>query len=316
MRKTRILFLSVLLSLVIVSSCKKDDPVNETEVLLDYVEAMVTPATLPGYITAADLNSANLLDQAYIIDIRSAADFADGHIDGAHNVTTNVLEYLDGVDVSGYEKIAIVCYTGQTAAWTTALLRVAGYTNTFSLKFGMSGWHPDFDRWTANVGNTYFSQFESTDNAKGAAGDYPELSTGFESGEDILDARLDVVFGEGFSTAAIAASAVFANLNDYYIINYWPNAQYISPGHVPGAVNYVPGESFTTTNNLNTLPTDKTIVVYCYTGQTSAFMAAYLRLMGYDAKSLKFGANGMIYDNMPASKWTPLVEGYSYVSGK
>lgn len=26
-------------------------------------------------------------------------------------------------------------------------------------------------------------------------------------------------------------------------------------------------------------------------------MAAYLRLLGYDAKSLLFGANGMIYDN-------------------
>ena len=55
---------------------------------------------------------------------------------------------------------------------------------------------------------------------------------------------------------------------------------------------------------LKTLPTDKTIVVYCYTGQNSASIAAYLRLMGYDAKSLKFGANSMICGNDCKSKWT------------
>jgi hypothetical protein len=39
-------------------------------------------------------------------------------------------------------------------------------------------------------------------------------------------------------------------------------------------------------------------VVYCYTGQTSAFTAAYLRILGYNAKSLLFGTNGMIYNEM------------------
>ncbi|MDF1575369.1 MAG: rhodanese-like domain-containing protein [Bacteroidales bacterium] len=54
---------------------------------------------------------------------------------------------------------------------------------------------------------------------------------------------------------------------------------------------------------LKMLPTDKTIVVYCYSGQNSARIAAYLRVLGYDAKSLKFGANGMIYDEMTKSRW-------------
>lgn len=41
---------------------------------------------------------------------------------------------------------------------------------------------------------------------------------------------------------------------------------------------------------------DKSVVIYCYTGQTSAFTTAYLRILGYDAKSLLFGTNGMFYD--------------------
>ena len=44
--------------------------------------------------------------------------------------------------------------------------------------------------------------------------------------------------------------------------------------------------------------TDKPIVVYCYTGQTSGFVTAYLNVLGYDVKSLLFGTNGMIYNSM------------------
>jgi rhodanese-related sulfurtransferase len=68
---------------------------------------------------------------------------------------------------------------------------------------------------------------------------------------------------------------------------------------------------------MKTLPTNQTIVVYCYTGQTSSFVAAYLRLLGYDAKSLSFGANAMIYDTMPGTKFVPATEikGYPYATG-
>ena len=68
--------------------------------------------------------------------------------------------------------------------------------------------------------------------------------------------------------------------------------------------------------DLTTLPTDKSIAVYCYTGQTSAFLTAYLRLLGYDAKSVLYGTNAMIYDQMVAKNMTVWSEaqimGYDY----
>ncbi|HCJ57468.1 MAG TPA: sulfurtransferase, partial [Clostridiaceae bacterium] len=39
----------------------------------------------------------------------------------------------------------------------------------------------------------------------------------------------------------------------------------------------------------NTLPKDKKIIVYCYTGQTAGQTVAALRLLGYDAVSLNAG---------------------------
>ena len=46
------------------------------------------------------------------------------------------------------------------------------------------------------------------------------------------------------------------------------------------------------------LPTDKPLLVYCNSGLHSSFVVAFLRLLGYDAYSLKYGANGFMHDIM------------------
>jgi len=121
---------------------------------------------------------------------------------------------------------------------------------------------------------------------------------------------------EGFTPAAVSSATVFGNLEGYYIVNYWPAAQYDDPGHIPGAVQYTPKETLKLDVDLKTLPTDMPIAVYCYTGQTSAFITAYLRVLGYDAKSILYGTNGMIYDIMAANSMTIFsdtqIMGYDY----
>ncbi len=53
---------------------------------------------------------------------------------------------------------------------------------------------------------------------------------------------------------------------------------------------------------LQYLPTDKKIVIYCWTGQTSAQVAAYLRMLGYDAVSMYYGMNGCSFTALPVGK--------------
>lgn len=310
MNKTKILLFSVLSMLIIVSSCKKDDPVviDEFEELITVVESGVSVASLPNYITAEQLKTNNTVSQtSYIIDIRAAGDYNTGHVPNAINVAWgDLLTHLEdnAAAVDAMDDIVIVCYSGQSAAFATALLRLAGYDNAKSLKFGMTSWHSDFDSWTNNI-STYYAQFlETTANAIGAAGDFPVINTDEDNGEDILMARIQAIFDEGFSPNAINATDVTGSPDNYYVVNYWPNGQYLSPGHIPGAFCYEPGSSFTTATNLATLPTDETIVVYCYTGQTSAYMAAFLNVLGYDAKTLKFGANSMFTGDLPSSNWS------------
>ncbi|MCK4638231.1 MAG: hypothetical protein KAT33_02315, partial [Bacteroidales bacterium] len=46
------------------------------------------------------------------------------------------------------------------------------------------------------------------------------------------------------------------------------------------------------------------IVTYCWTGQTSSIVTAYLKVIGYDSYSLTYGTNSMIYTNLASHKWS------------
>lgn len=315
MTKTKVWMLAILsISFFVVSCDKEEDPpeIDEAEVLVEYMESPTSPAADYGNgglaIKSAEQTHTGLAaGKVLAIDIRAADDFADGHIPGDDVVNlgfASVRDYLDTEDLSAYDEIHIVCYSGQTAAWLTSLLQLAGYQDVYSMKWGMSGWHSDFDKWTANCSNEKATLFTADVTEKAAEGDLPTLTTGFEDGADIFEARYDAVLAEGFGAAAISNGDVYANLSNYYIINYWPNAEYLDPGHIAGAIQYTPSADLASDAFLKTLPTDKTVVVYCYTGQNSAKMAAYLRVIGYDAKSLKYGANSMIHDEMTASVWS------------
>ncbi|HER10129.1 MAG TPA: rhodanese-like domain-containing protein [Bacteroides sp.] len=322
MTKMKIWMPGILLLFFFVVSCEKEDPIIEAEVLVEYLESMNSTAgdyvntDMPAIRSAEQVRTLNTLNKVYIMDIRSATDFADGHIENAVNVAAgDVLNHIESVDLSGYDEVSIVCYTGQTAGWATCLLRLMGYDKVYSMKFGMCSWHADFaDRWNNNTKSTYSTQFVSTVTEKGPAGELPLLSTGKETGQEILEVRVDEVLADGFGEASISSTEVYANLDNYYIVNYWPEAEYLDPGHIEGAVQYTPKQSIKLATDLKTLPADKTIVVYCYTGQNSANLAAYLRVLGYEAKSLLFGTNGMIYNDMTVSKWSASqIMGYEYV---
>ena len=286
---------------------------TEAEKLVAYIEDPTSPASnyantaMPAIKTADHIRSLQLLQKVYIIDIRSSTDYDAGHIDGAVNVASaDLLTHIEGVDLAPYDEVSIVCYSGQTAGWATSLLRLLGYDKVYSLKWGMSSWHADYSGpWTSpdNVNNSRSAQFVTTATPKGPAGDLPTLSTGGATPQDILEARVEAVLAEGFGAAAVSNATVYGALSNYYIVNYWPEDHYTGMGHIDGAMQYTPKVDIASTTFLNTLPTNKTVVVYCYSGQTSANMAAYLRVIGYDALSLKFGANGMIHDEMIAGKW-------------
>ena len=323
----KLFYLLFIIPIMFVSTgCSDDggtDPVvvNEAEVLAKYLEnngnVLNTFFNTPQKMIKASDVKTNLDTQVdqYIIDIRSAVDFAAGHIQGAVNVdASSVLKHYKIYNLESKEVVVLVCYTGQGAGCISGLLRTAGYTNSSDLKWGMCSWNSTTSgAWTSasNVNNSRQTELVTTPTQKPPVGELPTLTTGKKEATEILEARVEAVFAEGLGAIKMTNGPAFTTPDDYFILNYWSEAHY-NLMHIPGAVQYTPGADLTLDTFLKTLPTDKKIAVYCYTGQTSAHVAAYLRVLGYDAKTILFGVNGMNWGNIPANQFNAATEIHEY----
>lgn len=233
----------------------------------------------------------------YIIDIRSSDDFNNGHIYGAKNVAFSTILDEGANAASAGKPALVVCYTGQTACYATALMRMYGYTNTRALKWGMSGWNETTaGSWNSKIGaeeangHANWSYDSAPSNLVFSDPDITSLKT---DGEEILKSRVELVVSEGFKTAS--GTDVLNNPDDYFINNYFSETDYGSFGHIAGAYRILP--LTLADNSYLNLDSSSSVVTYCYTGQTSAVMTAVLRVLGYDAYSMTFGMNGIYNTN-------------------
>lgn len=234
----------------------------------------------------ANLNDGDKSNDPYIIDIRAAADFANGHIPGAVNMAAKDLFSPEGLaKLPKNKQIVVNCYTGQTASQTVAALRMMGY-DAYNLLYGIAGWGSnDKVKYTfaaAQSGNYPVTKEPAQLPEKGEA---PA-----PLGATVQEAAFKY-FPGGFKN--IKAADVFANLNDGdktndpLIIDVRKPEDY-ALGHIAGAPNVSLANLFKA-ETLAKLPKNKQIVVYCYTGQSASQAVAALRLLGYDAWNLQFG---------------------------
>jgi len=268
----------------------------------DYVNSKDFPSLIKPSIVFESLGK-----NIRIIDIRNREAFSSGHIKGSVNVQFENLPSYFVKDIKPFEsdKIIIVCEDGQKSAYTTSLLRLMGYGNVYAMRSGMSGWNKKSaeDGWMKGISGKYQDKLDITDNSKPAPGNLPDLKTNFSSGMEIRDTRFKKLFAAGTSDVLISADEVFANLGKYFIINYERKDKYDS-GHIPGAIRYKPDGTLGILSEMLTIPADKQVVVYCGTGHNSAFVTAYLRLLGYDAKTLRYGNQSFMYNRMFTEKAT------------
>jgi len=236
----------------------------------------------------------------YIIDIRSANDYAAGHIQGAKNVAFK--DILAEGTAAGSKPVLIVCYTGQTACYATALMRLYGFRSTQALKWGMSGWNPTTaGSWNNNigniaVGNSNWSYSSATTNTVNPD---PSIYALTQDGATMLKSRVELAVQEGFKTAK--GADVLASPSSYFINNYFSETDFGTFGHISQAYRILPLKLADNSYKGLSPNAGSNIITYCYTGQTSAVVTACLRVLGYDAYSLTFGMNGLYNSN---SAWT------------
>jgi rhodanese-related sulfurtransferase len=318
MKKLALLLIGLLIApTLLLTSCDRGDdpsPGSPTtpafEIMTDYMTS--NGLDIPNILTnsagekfvvgapaEADLDA--FLNKYYIMDIRTQAAFNSGHIQGAKLV--EFTDILTEAENAGNKPILMVCFSGQTACYATGLLRLYGYSSTRSLKWGMSGWNSaTATPWNNKIGADHADGHSNW--SYGAAPSNPTfadptISSFSTSGEAILKERVEAVVAAGFSAATVEGPNVVDNPSNYYINNYFSETDYAGFGHVAGAHRILP--LTISDGQINNLTPDDEVVNYCYTGQTSAVLVACLRVLGYDAKTMTFGMNGIYNTN---TAWT------------
>ena len=296
---------------LVLSSCKKtddtEDPPVEKGSYADLKAYMVadgldlTDVLIDGWVKPAsavvDTNTYTIPGW-YVMDIRSAGDFADGHIDGAVNVElANVI--TEAANAGGLP-ILIVCKTGQTAGHAVMALRLSGYPDAAVLKFGMAGWNPQFEGpWEGSIGNSSEDNPSewSTDAAPALESfTAPEWETTATEDAAILAERVELMLTNGFKS--MASDDIWGDQSAYQIHNFWTNDDYVDYGHFSTAYQLKPISL--QGDEVSAIDSEGTTLIYCFTGQTSSMVTAWLNVLGYDAKSILFGVNRINYDGLEA----------------
>ncbi len=315
MRKISTYLGLLFIGVFILSSYKSNDTISteneptEFELLVKYLEAngnFINSDLSPALIMASEIKE-NVKNKKYlVIDIRSADWYAYGHIQNSVNVESpELLNYFESkITPADFDKITIVCYSGQSAAYYAGLLRLAGYNNVYNLKWGMSSWAEEFaaNMWKKNSTDAFADQLETTMNELPKSSAMPQIKTGKIEGKEILKVRLKEAFAKPYKDFIVKSEVVFENPSDYYIANYVSEEKYAF-GHIKGAVRYEPGKSLSMDTHLLTLPTSKKVLVSCDTGQSAAYTVAYLQLLGYDVYNLGYGANSYMNTKLIEKGW-------------
>jgi len=216
----------------------------------------------------------------FVLDVRTADVYAKGHIKGAVNAPygTAISDNLDKLPKD--KTIMVYCYTGQTAGQTVALLNMAG----FKAKSVNLGWDTGISKvdGVKAVTETKANEFAKVDSLEIK----PELKTAIQKYFKGLGEITDATY-KNYKISEDNAKKLLDAKDKSVVFLDVRKAEDYAKGHIDGATNIAFGKGME--QKFNTLPKDKKIIVYCYTGQTAGQTVAALRLLGYDAVSLNAG---------------------------
>jgi len=216
-----------------------------------------------------------------LLDIRAAADYAKGHLKGAVNLPWGTPALADNVKYlpqSG--NVFVYCYTGQTAGQAVALLNVAGVPAQ-SVRFG---WNLGISK-VAGVDKVTVTAATPLNTSK-TYPVVPALEAAYKAYYSDMAGKAGTPFASNIIPEAEAKKIFDAKDKKYTFVSIRQAKDYAA-GHIAGAVNIPWGKGMH--EMFSTLPARNTLIVYCYTGQTAGQTVAALRLLGYDAVSLRGG---------------------------
>lgn len=229
-----------------------------TAVVSDYLAAIPEGFMNVGKIDA--FKEILATGEAVVVDVRTPDEYAAGHIEGAINVPLNTIaQSLDKFPTD--KPVMVYCASGHRAGMATSALRILGYDNVRAHSPGWKGW--------SEAGEPV-----STDAVAGESYEVPAINPALLAAVDEFLSNIP----EGYFTIgtvekleeAMAAGAVIVDVRE---------ESETAEGMITGAIN-IPIR--TIGENLDKIPMDQPVVVYCASGFRAALATGALHAMGYD----------------------------------
>lgn len=232
-------------------------------------------------IKAADLFAKmDAGEDMLILDIRQADAYAEGHLKGAVNVPFGMAVPEALANIPDDVPVYVYCYTGQTASQTTALLNVAG-KYAANVQSGFNNGISQTEGYEAYITTDVATLTEDTYDVD------PDVQAAITAYFEEMVSKADTAFKYNNFKASDLFDIIDGEVDGYFVYDV-RQADAYAAGHIQGAVNNPYGAGMEQ-NFASQLPTDETIIVHCYTGQTASQTVAILRLLGYDAYNLSGG---------------------------
>lgn len=290
--KRNLVVLMLLAGALLLTSCGKAEETASATPAAEAPAAVSVQDFVAGYLAALPENRNYIVsmddfvekvrsgEDMYIVDIRRADDYAKSHARGAVNVPWGTSAMWESIPYLPQDRTVYVhCYSGQTAGQAIVMMRLAGI-QAVSVN---SGW---------NLGISRVEGYEDILESEGT----PLGTTRHDVPAQVME-----MIQNHYQKMAQQAGTPFANFfiseeNAKAVLDAQDaSVQFVSirrpddyaAGHIETAINVPYNPSMA--EMIPMLPADKTLVVYCYSGQQSNQAVGLLRLLGYDAVSLIYG---------------------------
>ena len=129
-----------LLALVAVTSVAACSGADDGANLSSAAPAAAAP-TLGAELSAADFAAAAKREGTTILDVRTPAEFAEGHLPGAVNVNVEGADFATTIaQLDPKAPYAVYCRSGNRSAAALQLMQAAGFTSAYHLSGGIGAW--------------------------------------------------------------------------------------------------------------------------------------------------------------------------------
>ncbi len=215
-----------------------------------------------------------------LLDIRKPDDYAKGHLKGAVNVPWGMELYNQLKYIPRDKDVYINCYSGQTAGQAVVLLNVAG----ISARSINLGWNFGISK-VEGVGAVIETEANLLDTSKTWETD-AAIDAAYKAYYEEFASLKGTPFASNIVSEENAKKILDSGDSDVVFVSV-RKADAYAEGHIATATNMPWGKGMN--DMFASLPADKKIIIYCYSGQTAGQTVAGLKLLGYDAVSLKGG---------------------------